>query len=398
MRIAFLTQSYPPMISGAALVVQRLAEGLAQRGHAVLVVAASDKGEASVQTKGTLTITRLKAWPNPLRRGQHFLAWPERALADALTRFQPQIVHAHDPLVISLAGLRAAKALPTRVPWVLTAHQLPWFVSLMAPRLLRRPIEASLWAYGRWLYPKFEALITPSQMIAEVMEAHGSKRPTVISNGVDTERFTPEPRLHEEAVALRRKYGLDPKLPIILYTGRLDMDKRVELVVQAVAKVRAMIPVQLLVVGDGKERERLIGLSERLGVIKASHFIGAVPISGDLPGLYRIASVFSTASEIEIQSSVVLEAAASGLPVVAMRASSMPEFIEEGVSGYLVPPGVTADVVDNLAERLARVLGSPEKAQALGRVGRRLAVQHSQTKTLAAHEQLYETLMAQQGD
>jgi 1,2-diacylglycerol 3-alpha-glucosyltransferase len=398
MRIALLTQSYPPMISGAALVVQRLAEGLAKRGHAVLVLAASDKGVAYVQTSGSLTVARLKAWPNPLRRGQHFLAWPERAIGDELARFQPQVVHAHDPLVISLAGLRAAKALKKRVPWMLTSHQLPWFVSLMAPRLLRRPIEASLWAYGRWLYPKFEALITPSQMIAEVIEGHGSKRPIVISNGVDTERFTPEPSSSGEAVALRRKYGLDPQLPIILYTGRLDVDKRVELVVQAVAKVGAMIPVQLLVVGDGKERERLIGLSERLGVSGASHFIGMVPSTGDLPELYRIASVFITASEIEIQSSVVLEAAASGLPVVAMRASSMPEFIEEGVSGYLVPPEATAEVVEGFAERLARIVGSPEKARVMGRVGRRLAERHSQTKTLEAHEQLYEMLMAQQGD
>src|SRR5262245_4819738 len=82
MRIAFICQSYPPMVSGAALVVWRLAEGMAARHHDVLVLAASDRGRPYAQESedGWLRVARLSAWPNPLRVGQHFLLWPERSI------------------------------------------------------------------------------------------------------------------------------------------------------------------------------------------------------------------------------------------------------------------------------------------------------------------------------
>ena len=96
-----------------------------------------------------------------------------------------------------------------------------------------------------------------------------------------------------------------------------------------------------------------------------------------------------TASEIEIQSSVVLEAAASGLPVVAVWASSMPEFVHDGVTGYLVSPGdVTA-----LAERLATLLQNPERAKTMGEAALAVAREHSNAKAIEAYEQLYESLI-----
>jgi 1,2-diacylglycerol 3-alpha-glucosyltransferase len=76
MRIAYLTQSYPPMISGAALVVECLAKAMAKRGHQVLVVAASDKGTTCLVKEGNLTLLRLNSLHNPLRVGQRFLVYP----------------------------------------------------------------------------------------------------------------------------------------------------------------------------------------------------------------------------------------------------------------------------------------------------------------------------------
>jgi glycosyltransferase involved in cell wall biosynthesis len=398
MRLAFLTQSYPPMVSGAALVVQRLAQGLANRGHAVLVIAASDRGAAYVEEYGRLRVARLRAYRNPFRVGQHFLLWPERELANELARFQPQIIHSHDPLVLSLALLRAfpkyrkdRRGLEDRVglpPKILTVHQLPWFISLFAPRPLRRPIESLLWHYGRWLYRHFDSIIAPSQMIADLVTAHTHQPTKTITNGVDTVRFTPESTAADESVSLRQKYNLDPHLPIILYAGRIDIDKRVDLVVRAAAKTLQTESAQLLVIGDGKLRKQMIELSRTLGVDHLCHFPGFV--SDDLAGLYRLASVFITASEVEIQSSVVLEAMASGLPVVTVQASSMPEFVRDGVTGYLVRPGD----VNALAERLIVVLQDLERARLMGRAGLDVARQHSNERALIEHEHLYESSIA----
>lgn len=390
MRIALLTQTYPPMVSGAALVVQRLAQGLTARGHQVLVVAASERGTPYVERSGSLMQARLPALPNPLRARQRFTLWPRARLRHALREFQPEVLHLHDPTTLGLLGLRAGQKL--RVPVALTLHQLPWFVLAYLPKLppLVEPTEAWLWQYYRWWMEQVQATIAPSATIAGIVEAHTRRRPLSITNGVDGVRFNPQPAEPGERETLLKKYGLRPDRPIILYAGRIDADKQVPLAVQAAARALRSTPGQLLLVGDGKERPAVQRLCASLGIAAETCFTGFVSLSGDLAGLYRLATVFVTASEVEIQSSVVLEAAASALPVVAVRASSMPEFIEDGVTGCLVPPGDVAA----MAERLSALLRDPARARAMGQAALGLAAQHTSEVSVTTHEALYRRLAA----
>ena len=189
-------------------------------------------------------------------------------------------------------------------------------------------------------------------MIADIVEKNTSFRPQVVSNGVDLDLFSPYADYPAESQELCEKYGLCPDHPVILFVGRIDPDKKVDLVIRAAASVMQDIEAQLFIVGDGKQREELIHLSHSLGIHHNCFFPGFISKHDDLPGIYRLASVFVTASEIEIQSSVVLEAAASGLPIVTVRASSMPEFVIDGESGYLVDP----EDIDSLADKMASLL------------------------------------------
>jgi glycosyltransferase involved in cell wall biosynthesis len=141
---------------------------------------------------------------------------------------------------------------------------------------------------------------------------------------------------------------------------------------------------QLLVVGDGTQRRALEKLAAQLQL--NARFTGYV--REELPALFRLAQVFVTASEVEIQSSVAMEAAASGLPVVAVHASSMAEFVQDGVTGYLVP----ARDVPALAARLTEIINHPTLAQNMGRAARHFAETHSTERTLEAHEALYTQL------
>ncbi len=127
MRIAYICQSYPPMVSGAALMAQRLAEGMTRRGHTVLVIAASDRRRAYTDSAGGLRLARLHSLPNPARVGQCFLLWPKRGITAELETFCPDVVHLHDLLSAGLPGLRAAHV--ADIPVVQTVHQLPWFAS-----------------------------------------------------------------------------------------------------------------------------------------------------------------------------------------------------------------------------------------------------------------------------
>jgi 1,2-diacylglycerol 3-alpha-glucosyltransferase len=378
------------MVSGAALVVQRLAVGLTERGHEVLVVAASEHGSPYVERSGRLLLARVPALPNPLRARQRFALWPRNRLRRYLRDFAPEVVHLHDPTTLGLLGLQAGRKLG--LPVALTLHQLPWFVLAYLPKLppLVEPTETWLWQYYRWWMEQAQAAIAPSATIAGLVAEHTGRRPITITNGVDGQRFNPSPAAPGEREALLAKYGLRPDLPIILHAGRIDADKQVHLVVQAAAGALRLTPGQLLVVGDGKERPAVQRLAASLGLESVAHFPGFVSLSGDLPGLYRLATVFVTASEVEIQSSVVLEAAASALPVVAVRASSMPEFIEDGVTGCLVQPG---DVVA-MAGRLAALLRDPAQACAMGQAALRLAARHTSAVSVAGHEALYHDLIA----
>jgi 1,2-diacylglycerol 3-alpha-glucosyltransferase len=386
MKIAYLTQSYPPMISGAALVVQRQAQGMANAGHDVIVLCASDKVMSYRSHSENFEVIHLRSLRNPLRVKQRFGFWSPAMVAAHLKAFQPQIVHFHDSLFIS--GLSASRRLITPPINVLTIHQLPWFVSSYLPAL-RRPVESVFWEYGAWLNKSFDEVITPSETVADMVCVHTKHRPLVISNGIDLEHFNPLPKFNGEGEELRRKYQLDADLPVILYVGRIDTDKQVDLLVQAVGLALKSVKAQLFIVGDGTELKRVIDLTKELGIHHLCHFPGFISPEADLPGIYRLGSVFCTASVIEIQSSVVLEAEATGLPVVAFQASSMPELISDGESGYLVP---VLDIA-GIADRIVTLIQNPTKRATMGLAGLQNAQKHSSSNSIRAHIALFESLV-----
>jgi len=385
MKIAYLAQTYPPMISGQAVLTQRLAAGMAARGHSVLVIAASEHGRHYVEEQANLRVVRLRSTRNPFRVGQRMLRSPWRKVYEELLRFDPDVVHLHDPLHSALAGIYALRG--RQVPIVLTTHQLPWFISnfIPVPSGLQKTVDAALWSYARWLCRRCDAVVAPTQTIAAIVQKNTGCSPQVISNGMDLEAFRPERSTPDERETLCARYGLDPKLPIILHVGQLNVQKRVDVIVRAAAQVMQNTNAQLLVVGDGKERKALMHLAKKLGVQERSVFPGY--ITDELPGIYRLGSVFVTASEVETQGLVVLEAMASGLPVVAARATCIPEIVWEGVNGYLVPPRD----VKSFALRIEQVLQDPRD---MGSAGRSLAQQHTFTTTLDRHETAYARLRA----
>jgi len=388
MRIAYICQSYPPMISGASLAVQRLAEGMAARGHVVLVMTASERGEAYTEEFNNLKVRRLRAFQNPLRVDQSFSIWDRNKISAEFKKFKPHILHLHDPLNLGMAGLLTARRL--QIPAALTLHQVPRFVSAYLPDVpaLQNTVESGLWSYGRWFLQQCEKVIVPSHAIAEEIHSHDIQRPNVISNGIDLHTFNPDPPDPGERETLCLRYGLDHDLPVVLHVGRLDLDKQVNLVIRASAQAINRGDAQLLIVGDGRQREELFELCANFGIGKICHFPGSVETSGDLPGLYRLAAVFVTASEIETQGLVILEAMASGLPVVAIDATCIPELVQENVNGYLSQPGE----VEQMSEQIQRILMSPDRAKEMGRASRALAQEHSIVKSIDKHEVLYQSL------
>ena len=169
-----------------------------------------------------------------------------------------------------------------------------------------------------------------------------------VSNGVDLSNFKPG----KTPAEIYKKYGVPKDKPIVLYVGRVDPEKKVGTVVSAFKEVLEKIPeARMVIVGDGVDRLRLEKEAKELGISDSVIFLGRV-LPPDLYELYKAGSVFATASEIETQGIVLIEAAATGLPLVAVNKGAVSEVCRTGENGFLCEPGNTAEISDALIKIL----------------------------------------------
>jgi len=188
-------------------------------------------------------------------------------------------------------------------------------------------------------------------------------RVSCIPCGVDTERFRPMNRSH-----IRRQLGLPLKEPLVLFVGRIEPLKGIDILLRAVSRIESSFRL-LVVGGDGKDAERkaqLRALADKLGIGERVSFLDAVPHE-NLPLYYNAADVCVVPSHYESFGLVALEAMACGIPVVASRVGGLQETVQDGLTGYLVPlrcPQPFADRLDLLLsnERLRRRLGGEARA------------------------------------
>ena len=128
-----------------------------------------------------------------------------------------------------------------------------------------------------------------------------------------------------------------------------------------------------------------------LNIEDSVHFPGYLGLPDGLPEVYRLASLFVTASEIEVQSLVLLEAIASALPIVAVRATFVPEIVQDGINGFLAEPGD----IHGLASAISTILNNPEQRQKMSKSSRVLAEMHDINVSIDLHEQFYDCFVKQ---
>lgn len=367
------------------MVVHGLSEGMARRGHEVLVLTASDLGVPYTDQRPGLRVERCRSFHNPLRRNHKFSLWPHAIWLDSLRNFQPDVIHVHDPFQSAFFALEFKRL--AAVPVLMTTHQLPWYARKYLPgwKALQNGVEDVLWGYSGWLAQQCDGVISPSATVAEVVWVRLGVRAEVISYGVDPRYFYPAERNPEDESALRTELGLRPGVPLILYVGRLDVDKNVATAVRAALLAMRDTPADLLVVGDGTQKANLRRLAAEMGMAERCHFCGYIADKKRLGDVYRLADVFVSASEIETQGLVFYEAVACALPLVAVRATCIAEIVHDEVNGFLAEPGDVA----GLAARLVRILHSADGGRRLGLAGVELAQACSLERTLDLHEAVY---------
>jgi glycosyltransferase involved in cell wall biosynthesis len=222
-------------------------------------------------------------------------------------------------------------------------------------------------------------LITVSRYTKDCLHAQlgiETDKITVVYSGVDHERFRTMP----VPVSIRERYGLPRDRQYLLYVGSEDPRKNLTTVLRALAQLRHELPgVELLKLGLSHfsgERQRLVDLSNELGISSAIHFLEDVP-DQDLPALYNLADVFVTTSQYEGFGFPVIEAMACGTPVVCANAGALPELVA-GAAVQVCPTDA-----DALAAQLVALLRSGDQRLALGRAGQRQAARFRWSSTAA---------------
>lgn len=334
MRIAFCTDTCLPEINGVTTVLATMRQALLERGHDVLVVApdypdAEDEAgvvrRASMQCPGYPAVRLSSPLGGDVRR--------------ALARFAPDVVHLVTEGPVGVIGRRWAAR--RGAPMVSSFHtDFPRY----AARYLGRWAVAPTRRYLRWFHRPAVITQTPSDATRDALHALGLPRATTWGRGVDTTCFSPRRR----DAARRARLGCDTDRPLVLHVSRLAVEKDVATLVAAfrLAHTRLGDAVRFAVAGDGPRAQWV-----RAELPFATHF-GFLQ-RDVLADLYADADIFVFPSPTETCGLVVLEAMASGLPVIAARAGGVVEQLREGINGHLVEPGDARGFADRIATLVA---------------------------------------------
>jgi glycosyltransferase involved in cell wall biosynthesis len=378
MNIGFFTDTYVPQINGVVTSISILTQALERLGHRVYIVAPAIPGYRDPRP-GIFRVPSIRFVFQP----EHRVASPvSLSILRRTAGLGLDVLHAHTPFGLGILAFQVARA--RHLPLVQTYHTLfPEYVHyvlggrVITPGMARR---ASAFACNR-----SDVVVAPSEKIKELLLSYGVKRPIrVIHNGLDLERFQGQPR-----GLLRSRLGLAGAEEILLTVGRLGKEKNLEFLIRAFGQVvRSRPTARLVIVGDGPERNRLVALATGLGLAQRVLFPGYLA-PGEMPQVYADADLFVFASTTEVHPMVLLEALASGLPIVAVRDPAVASTVVPGENGFLIGQGD-----DGYAQAILKLLAEEPLRRAMGQASRELSRRFSSTIQAERLVGLYQEMTA----
>ena len=350
MRIAYVTESFPPDVNGVASTAMRVAEQLAAHGHQPLVIAPRPARRLP-DVKTGFPVVRVPSVGLPLYPGFR-VGLPGPQVRAAITGHRADLVHLAGPVVLGAGAGTAASQLG--IPCVavyatdMAAYARTYHLGSVG--------EALGWRHMRGIHNAAARTLAPSSATADSLRARGFQRVHVWGRGVDTVRFDPARR------SQRLRDDLGPAGEVLVgYVGRLAAEKRLDLL----SDVARLPGARLVVVGAGPAE------AAARRALPGAVFLGQRQ-GDELARVYASLDVFVHSGPHETFGNTLQEAAASGLPVVAPAAGGPLDLVEHGVTGFLVPPGDRAVLAAAVAalvagKRLRAAQGAAARRGVLGR-------------------------------
>jgi glycosyltransferase involved in cell wall biosynthesis len=373
LRVAFVTETYPPDVNGVAKTLQRIVEGLQLAGHDIWLVRPKLSSSQRQQDVPVTQQVFVRGMPIPMYPELKLGLPAKRALVRLWTMNRPDVVHIATEGPLGWSAVQAAKKLklPTTSDFRTNFHAYSTFYGFGW-------LKSTIASYMRRFHNATQCTMVPTEELRQSLSSVGFQRLVVVPRGIDTDLFCPQRR----AQPLRQAWGAGPNDVVIVSVGRLAAEKNLELTVRAYkAAKQRYSDVRLVFVGDGPLRHRLqqecpeaIFSGMQHGEALAAHYA-----SGDL---------FVFPSLTETFGNVTLEALASGLAVVAFDCAAARQLISHGVTGLLAP----VNNENSLIEQSVALAGNAELRAALGRAARELGLKNGWNSVIQRTESVLLTV------
>ena len=376
LRIGLFTDTYAPQVNGVSISLQLVSEGLQRRGHQVTIFAPKFPGYTDDQP-GVVRLPSLKYLNDPpiyvAVLGTPRSTW-------SLSRKHFDVLHAHSPLTVGLLAYLTAST--KNLPLIYTYHtsitDYTHYLKVIGGTGVIR--HAARW-FSATSTNLGDQIVVPSPKFHHLLLEQKVTKPIfTIPNGIDLSNF----KAAKNPGSFRNRLGLKSDAPILLSVGRVDPEKRLDFLIDAFVRMADRFPeAHLVFAGDGSARKKLQEHAAATKVSDRIHFLGMVNRT-DLPDLLHDATVFLSASTTEVHPISVIEAIASGLPLVAVQDEAFEGMIEENENGHLTPLDVGV-----FSDTLAALLTDPEKIARYGKHSMELSEKYSIETQVRSLERLY---------
>jgi 1,2-diacylglycerol 3-alpha-glucosyltransferase len=359
MRIGMMTDVYKPHVSGITNYISLNKRYLEQAGHEVFIFTFGDLDYADDET-GVIRSPGLALVDTGFSLNFHY-SRKAKALLQTM-----DLVHVHHPFLSGRLALRYCRTL--HIPILFTNHtRYDLYAQAYLP-LLPEEISASfLQSYMPSFCAAVDMVISPSAGMAEVLRKLGVISPIeVVPNGVELELY------QKVCDNCRDEFGFAQNDILLVYSGRLGPEKNLDFLLRAFTGVAEAIDnAHLLIIGGGPEEEALIEQAAQSSAAKRIHFTGMLA-HDRLPQYLAMCDAFVTASVTEVHPLSVIEAMATGLPVLGIHSVGVGDTVEEGVTGFLARQDQAA-----FAAKLTRLCLDHDLRRKMGLAARKASEQYA---------------------
>lgn len=370
MRIAFFSDTAFPQINGISRSISNSLINLKNRGHKVILFT-----HEKADKLNDVEIYRYRS-EHFFKHDDYDLVIPNlKDIFNKLKNFNPDIIHIHTPTIMGYVALRYGKK--HNIPVIGTYHTyLPEFLEYFPVPILNKTnlMKKIVWKSSNWFFNQFDRVIIPNEVIKEELIKNGLKiKIDVISNGVDLKKFYIK--------RVNKKYKSN-----FLHVGRIGYEKSVDIIIKAFSLCNKK--TNLIIVGKGPEINNLKELSKKLGVNKRIKFVGA-KAGNELLNYYNGCDVFVTASTIETEGIVLLEAMACGKPIIVVNKLAAPKIIKKSNNGLISEPGN----YKQFAENMNKLYKNKKLRNSLGKNSLCAVKEYSLENNINKLEKIYESLI-----